>query len=100
MRSSTLEPASSTSDSATSATTSALRMIACRDPPARLRLASRIAFDRSRPAVCSAGASPQMMLVSAEIASANSSTDMLSAISDSSGIVSGGTSARIAGRPA
>ena len=40
------------------------------------------------------------MLVSADTSSANTSTGRLSAISDSSGIVSGGTSERIAGSPA
>jgi hypothetical protein len=52
------------------------------------------------PAVCSAGASPQITLVTADTISAKIRTAVFSEISDSSGIVSGGTSARIAGSPA
>ena len=55
----------------------------------------RSGFVRSRVHVWSAGASPKITLVAAETTSVNSSTGTLTATSDSSGIVLGGTSVRI-----
>src|SRR3712207_2770948 len=54
-------------------------------------------FERS-PDECSAGARPQMTLVSADTTSAMISTGVLRRISDSSGVVPGGTAAGVIGR--
>ena len=83
-------------ESATALTTRPLRRSAWATPPDTLRPPLRSGFARSRVHVWSAGARPKITLVTAEIASANRSTGRLSAISDSSGIVFGGTSVRIA----
>ena len=64
-------------------------------PPVTLRPLLRSGFVRSGAQVWSAGASPKITLVAAETASAKSSTGRLTATSDSSGIVFGGTSVRI-----
>ena len=69
-----LDPARSINESATSATTSDLRSIAWPEPAASARLTSRIDAARSRRELCSAGASPQMMLVTARIPSVKSRT--------------------------
>ena len=90
-----LAPTSSITERATAPTTSVLRKSACVLPPVVLLPLVRSGFVKSFEQVCSAGARPKIRLVANDTSSVNPSTGRLTATSDSSGIVSGGTSVRM-----
>ena len=90
-----LAPTISMIDSATAPTTRLLRSSTCAAPPVVPRPLVRRGLVRSRAHVWSAGARPKIRLVAADTMSVNISTGRLTATSDSSGMVFGGTSVRI-----
>ena len=92
-------PTSSITDSATSAMTRPLLTIAWRLPPVTDLAPSFSDSVRSMDEPCHAGARPKIRAVAIDTATVNARTAPLMTISDSSGMVSGGTSAMMALRP-